>query len=148
VHVTATKVASCRGPVASAGSTVAYVIQLHNDGTTDQADNSGDELVDVLPAELRVTGATASSGTATVTASANRVSWNGTIAAGGSVSITITARINPGTGGRSFSNQASVSYDADGDGVNETTVPSDDPALPGTTDPTSLRRGQRCDGPP
>jgi len=46
------------------------------------------------------------------------VRWNGSIPAGGSVTITIEARVNA-IAGTPISNQASISFDADGNGTNE-----------------------------
>ena len=56
--------------------------------------------------------------------------------AAGTVTITITATINPGFVGTTVSNQGTVSYDADLNGSNETTVQTDNPAAGGTADPT------------
>jgi uncharacterized repeat protein (TIGR01451 family) len=123
-----------------AGGTIFYTIVMANAGPNTQADNPGDELTDDLPAELTPTDATASSGTATT--SANTVRWNGSIPAGGTVTITIEAVIFAGTpAGSTLDNQAAYAYDADGDGTNEAAGMSDDPALGGTADPTSLVLG-------
>ncbi|MBV9494812.1 MAG: M36 family metallopeptidase [Acidobacteria bacterium] len=119
-----------------AGGTVTYTVTLSNSGNAATTDNSGNEMTDVLPATLTLTGATATSGTAAT--SGNTVTWNGGIPAGGSVTITITATINSGTLGNTISNQASVSYDADLNGSNETTIASDDPSVGGASDPTSF----------
>ena len=64
------------------------------------------------------------------------MTWDGAIAAAGSVTITITATIQQGFAGTTVSNQGSVSYDADLNGTNETTVLTDDPAVGGASDPT------------
>jgi fimbrial isopeptide formation D2 family protein len=118
------------------GKTVTYTIVIANHGAGAQADNPGDEFVDVLPAELTLIGATATSGTALATIATRTVTWNGAIPAGGSVTITITANINTATAGTSISNQATVHYDADGNGTNETSLPTDDPSVPGSADAT------------
>ena len=54
------------------------------------------------------------------------------------MTITITATINPGTAGTTVSNQGSVSYDADLNGSNETTIQTDSPAAAGASDPTTF----------
>jgi hypothetical protein len=119
------------------GGTVTYTIVLHNAAATAQADNPGNELVDVLPTSLTLVSANATSGTAVATVGTNTVTWNGTIAAGGTVTITITATVRSDVGiGTSVSNQATISYDADGNGTNETTVMSDNPATGAAGDPT------------
>ncbi len=78
-------------------------------------------MVDVLPSSVTLLGAAASSGTVIAEIVNNRVRWNGSIPAGGSVTITIQACVNAGTAGSPIANQATVSYDADGNGTNEAT---------------------------
>lgn len=121
------------------GGTVAYTVTLTNSGTANQADNPGNEFTDVLPAGLTLVNATATSGTAVPTVGTNTVTWNGALAPlGGSVTITITATVNAGTAGTTISNQGTVAYDADGNGTNEASRLTDDPALGGANDPTSF----------
>ncbi len=132
--VSATKTAS--GSL-TPGGTVVYTVTLTNDGTADQADNPGDEFTDVLPADLTLVSASATSGTAVATLGTNTVTWNGSLAAGGgSVTLTITATVKAGTEGHTISNQGTVSYDSDGDDTNDATAMTDDPAVGGATDPT------------
>ena len=119
------------------GATVTYTIVLANTGNATQADNPGHELVDTLPPELDSITAGASAGVAVVAGST--VTWNGSIASGGSVTITINARVKPAVGpGASVANQATVAFDADVDGVNESATATDDPGLPGALDPTAF----------
>jgi uncharacterized repeat protein (TIGR01451 family) len=82
------------------GGSVTYPVVLSNGGRGPQPDNPGDEFVDVLPSALQLVSASATSGTAVATIVTNTVTWNGSIPAGGSVTITITATISPGTGGQ------------------------------------------------
>jgi len=105
---------------------------LINCGPANQADDPGDEFTDTLPAGLTLTGASATSGTAST--SGNTVTWNGAIPAGGTVTITMTANINAPVG-TVLCNQATVFYDADGDGINDSMRLSDDPDEPGPADP-------------
>ena len=134
VVLSATKTAS--GTFA-AGSTVTYTIVISNTGASASPDNAGNELTDTLPASLTLVSANATSGTATTVG--NTVNWNGGIPAAGSVTITITATINPGVAaGTTISNQGSVSYDADLNGSNETTIQTDSPAAAGASDPTTF----------
>jgi uncharacterized repeat protein (TIGR01451 family) len=121
------------------GGTVTYSIVISNSGTAASPDNAGNELTDTLPASLTLTGATATSGTAA--SAGNTATWNGSVPAAGSVTVTITATINTGTQGTTISNQGSVSYDADLNGTNETTVLTDDPSVGGASDPTSFTVG-------
>jgi uncharacterized repeat protein (TIGR01451 family) len=120
------------------GGAITYRVVLTNAGPGDQGDNSGDELVDVLPAEVTLTGASASSGTAAADLGTNTVTWNGPIPAGGSVTVQISALVGSAPVGTVVSNQGTVAYDGDGNGSNETQVPTDDPGLPGADDPTSF----------
>ncbi len=131
--VTGTKSAS---GTFSQGSTVTYTIVLTNAGAGPQNDNPGNELTDVLPATLTLVSASATSGTALANIGTNTVTWNGAIPAAGSVTITITATVNAGTIGQSISNQGTISYDSDGNGSNDASASTDDPAVAGGADPT------------
>jgi uncharacterized repeat protein (TIGR01451 family) len=120
------------------GSVITYTIVLSNGGGA-QADNPGDEFTDVLPAGLVLVSASANSGTATATLATNTVTWNGAIAAGGSVTLTINAAIDAGVApGTTITNQGTISFDADGNGSNESTAITDDPATQQSPDGTSL----------
>ncbi len=118
------------------GETITYTVDLYNAGPGAQLDNPGDEFSDTLPPQLTLVSAVATSGT--VGTAGNTVTWNGSIPALGSVTLTIEATINPGTGGQLISNQGTIWYDADGDGTNEATALTDDPNPPGTEDPTDF----------
>ncbi len=119
------------------GGTATYTIVLRNNGSTAQADNPGDELTDVLPSSLVLVSASATSGTAVATVATNTVTWNGEIPAGGSVTVTIVATISSSvTVGQTVSNQATAAYDADGNGTNEASAPSDNPSTGAAGDPT------------
>ncbi|WP_313914488.1 proprotein convertase P-domain-containing protein [Tahibacter sp.] len=129
--VTATKTVS--GSQAQ-GRDVSYTIVLTNSGTA-QNDNPGDEFADLLPPQLTLVSATASSGTALANVGTNSVTWNGAIAAGGSVTITIAAQVSISATG-SVSNQGTVNYDGDADGTNESTSLTDDPSVSGAGNAT------------
>jgi uncharacterized repeat protein (TIGR01451 family) len=120
------------------GGTVTYTVTLTNSGGSATADNAGDEFVDVLPPSLGLVSASASQGTAVATLATNTVTWNGTLAAGGSVIVTITATVESGTPGAFVTNQGSIHYDADANGTNESSTTTDDPGLPGLNDPTTF----------
>ncbi len=119
------------------GGQVTYAIVLSNAGPGAQADNPGDELVDVLPAELVLDSAIATSGTTVATVGTNTVTWNGSIPGGGTVTMTIVATVRPTTPlDGSVSNQATIAFDRDGNGTNEASGVSDDPATTAEGDPT------------
>lgn len=119
------------GPL-TPGSTVVYTITIKNDAATDQQNNPGNEFVDVLPTQLTLVSADASSGTASANTGTNTVTWNGSVPGGGeTVTISITATIKAGTEGQTVSNQGTINYDADGNGTNEATTQTDDPNTSG-----------------
>jgi hypothetical protein len=110
---------------------------LINCGPANQADNPGDEFKDTLPTGLTLTGASATSGVAST--SGNMATWNGAIPVGGTVTITMNGMIDPLTAGMTFCNQATIAYDVDGNGTNESIGFSDDPDEPGPADPCCFR---------
>jgi uncharacterized repeat protein (TIGR01451 family) len=115
------------------GSTITYTIVLSNSGSAAQGDNPGNEFTDVLPAQLTLVSATATSGTAVAAVGTNTVTWNGSIPAAGSVTISIQATINNSTpAGTTVTNQGTISFDADGNGTNESSSVTDDPSQPGS----------------
>ncbi|MBV8518369.1 MAG: ExeM/NucH family extracellular endonuclease [Acidobacteria bacterium] len=116
------------------GSALTYTIVLSNSGPSAQFDNPGHELTDVLPAQVHLVSATATSGTPVATVGTNTVTWDGNIPAGGSVTITIHATVDSNVApGTTVSNQASFSYDADGNGTNESSGSSTNGSAAGPT---------------
>jgi uncharacterized repeat protein (TIGR01451 family) len=136
-NVTASK--SVNGAIHGEGSLVTYTIVLTNTGSIAQGDNLGNELTDGLPSSLTLISATATSGTAVASVGANTVTWNGSIAGGGTVTITIQALVKYGTIGSMVSNQATISYDSDANGTNDASRVSDDPSTIAPNDPTSFQ---------
>jgi uncharacterized repeat protein (TIGR01451 family) len=106
------------------GGTVTYTVVLGNDGVGTQFDNAGSEFADVLPAGLTLQSASATSGTTVAAGATNTVTWDGSIPANGSVTISIIATIDAAAG-TSISNQGTFKYDSDGNGTNETTGVTD-----------------------
>ncbi|MGE0641311.1 MAG: proprotein convertase P-domain-containing protein, partial [Thermoanaerobaculia bacterium] len=126
------------------GGTIFYEIILSNAGPGTQFDNPGAEFDDTLPAGLTLVTASATSGTVGV--GGNNVTWDGSIPAAGSVTITIEATIDAGTVGQTIANQGTIQFDADGDGTNESSGVTDDPAVGGATDPTEIVVGENGPG--
>lgn len=120
------------------GRPITYTVVLSNSGPAAKLDNPGDEFQDVLPSSLTLVSASAPSGTANANVGTNTVTWNGSIPAAGSVTITINATINLLTGGTVISNQGTAFFDADGNGTNESSALTDDPGQPGASDPTQF----------
>nr|MDP9122676.1 DUF11 domain-containing protein [Acidobacteriota bacterium] len=131
--VTATK--SVSGNLVPGGQAT-YTVVLTNTGSFTQQDNPGDELVDVLPPSLLLKSAGATTGTASANPATNTVTWNGSIPAGGTVTITIQATIAGDAGGQRISNQATVHYDINGDGGNAGQALSNDPKAGAGSNPT------------
>jgi uncharacterized repeat protein (TIGR01451 family) len=119
------------------GSTVTYTIIGFNALGTTQGDNAGDEFVDVLPVQLQLVSASATSGTAVANIGTNTVTWNGSVPPAGSVTVTITATI-VGAAGSTVTNQGTVNYDLTNDGVNDSQSLTDDPSTVAPFDPTSF----------
>lgn len=117
------------------GGAITYTIVLTNAGNGAQANNAGFEFVDVLPAGLTGGTPTASAGTATNVA--NTINWDGDLAAGASVTITIPATINANASG-TILNQGTINTDLDGNGSNETQRLTDDPNVVGPNQPTGI----------
>jgi uncharacterized repeat protein (TIGR01451 family) len=132
--VTATKAVSA-GPYTPGGA-ITYTITLSNSGNAPALDNPGNEFTDTLPVGLTVGTPVASSGTVSGPG-VNPVTWNGIIAAAGSVTITIPATITPSASG-TLSNQGTASFDANLDGTNESSAQTDDPSTAAPTDPTTI----------
>jgi uncharacterized repeat protein (TIGR01451 family) len=125
------------GPYA-VGGTITYTVTLTNSGSAAQADNAGNEFIDVLPPTLALVSATATSSVAVATVATNTVTWNGGLLPGNSVTITITATILPAAASSTVSNQGTINFDGDGNGSNESSALTDDPAVAGSANPTSI----------
>src|SRR6185369_6371615 len=121
------------------GNTITYTVILSNSGPATQLDNPGNEFTDVLPSGLTLVSANATSGTPVTNVGANTVTWNGSIASGGSVTIQINATINNGQAGQTITNQGVINFDADGNGTNEASTVTDDPSVAGSANPTSFK---------
>jgi uncharacterized repeat protein (TIGR01451 family) len=104
------------------GNPVTYAITITNSGPDTQLDNPGDEFTDTLPSNLTLNGATATSGTTAINAATRTVTWNGSLAAGASTTITVSATLATGAVGTTVSNQAVAHFDQDGNGTNEATT--------------------------
>ncbi|MEO8257469.1 MAG: FG-GAP-like repeat-containing protein [Acidobacteriota bacterium] len=123
----------------TAGETVTYTVVLTNSGPFTQRNNPGNEFIDVLSDKLTLVSASASSGTAVADVGNRTVTWNGSLANGASVTITITATIVSAiAGGTEVSNQGAALFDETGNGTNSGTAMTDDPDVAGANNPTSF----------
>ena len=115
------------------GGDVTYTIVLSNAGPGVLPDGPGDELVDILPATVELTGAAVIEGGGAVAedAAANTVTWNGAIPADDSVTLEIYGTVTQRVG-----NFAVIHFDSNGDGIHDSHRLTDDPAEPGSEDAT------------
>jgi uncharacterized repeat protein (TIGR01451 family) len=116
------------------GGAVTYTLTFSNTSSVTQADNPGDEFSDVLPSSLTIRSVDATAGTTAI--SGNTVTWNGSLAPGGSVVLTIQATVDAGSEGQLVSNQGAFHVDTDGDRINDAPYYTDDPAVPFGAEPT------------
>jgi uncharacterized repeat protein (TIGR01451 family) len=140
-HLTATKTVSGNF---HEGGQITYTIVMTNQGPTRQPDAPGFELVDVLPAGLAinsVSGGGGNGGSVSVNTAARSVTYDGPLAVGDSLTLNITATIQPGTLDMSLANQATLAWDADADGANDAAGVSDDPNAAGSGNPTVITVG-------
>ena len=100
--------------IAVEGGLIIKTVAIRNCGTEVLEDSPGPELEDVLPPQLSLVSATASSGT--VTTAANTVTWDGSISPGETVTLEITAMIAAGTLGSTICNEATLAFEGDGAG--------------------------------
>ena len=134
------------------GGTVFLNVVLTNPTPIDQPDAEGDEFSLPIPAALTplsveatsglaelITGAPASRTprAAAASGSGSRLIWNGALPAGGSVTLTVKARVETLLPD-GLEMQGEISFDTDGDGVNDLSTLTDDPSLPGDEDPSLL----------
>ncbi len=142
LEVTANKtVTDLNGGILLSEETLQYDIVLHDGETFDLPDNAGIELTDSIPADTTyVEGSvSATSGTVEYNGTLNRIEWNGVITTGGQVTVSFQVMVDAGTADDTvISNQGTHSYDSDNNGTNDTTQLTDDPALPGSADPTDI----------
>ncbi len=134
--ITATKTVSV--PSLGVGAAATYTITLNNAGNAATTDNPGDELTDVLPFGVTLVSASATAGTVVANTASNTVTWNGSIPATGSVTITISTIINSAAMGNTVRNQATFAFDSDLNGTNESTGLTDDPTIAGAADATAF----------
>ena len=110
------------------GSTITYKVVISNTGGADQDNNPGNEFEDILPNNVTyVAGsATADSGTISYEAGENKIIWNGNIPSETSRILEFDVLIDNGlTNGTVISNQGTVFWDSDEDGINDATELTD-----------------------
>ncbi len=107
-----------------------YSITISNIGTANQNNNPGSEFEDVIPANTQyVAGsATAGSGTISYDSGTKKIQWDGSIPAQSSVALNFMVTINAGVVNNTLiSNQGTVHWDENEDGINDKNEVTDDP---------------------
>ncbi len=128
------------------GTEVRYEVTIYNDGCADMPDGKGHEFVDELPGGVAATGhGSATSGTLDVVV--DKVVWDGEIPSGGSVTLVYTVTVD-GNPTDEICNQGIAYWDADGDGTNESSERTDNPATPIDDDPTCFIVSEGPKAPP
>jgi fibronectin-binding autotransporter adhesin len=117
------------------GGAVTYTVVLTNSGASAQGDNPGSEFAIDLPVGVTLVSASATSGLTATGTGSNTVAWNGGLGANGGT-VTITIRATVAAAGGPVSAQGFFSFDADANGENETSGPTDDPGTAAVNDPT------------
>ena len=126
------------GGVVRPGDTIRYQVVIWNYGCADLEDNPGHEFTDALPAGITATGQiTETSGKASLAGGV--IVWDGSIPAGGSVTITYRVDIDDDLEiGTQICNQGVVHWDSDGNGSNDEETRTDDPTTDAAGDPTCV----------
>ncbi len=119
------------------GGVLTYTVVLTNTGGVAQADLAGPEFYDALPSTVALLTGSASSGTLTTTAATNQVSWNGSIGAGASVTLTYQAVIMSGGGTAAVANQGTILMNGNLSGANTVTDVTDNPNTVAARDATT-----------
>ena len=91
------------------GGSVSYEILVASARSADLSDEAGHEVIDPIPGEIEALSVVADQGAAAIDADsfgAPTVVWDGALAAGDVVTITIEGKIRPGARGKAVSNQA------------------------------------------
>lgn len=124
---------------------ITYTIVIRNHGLARQPRSNEVVMQDPISDHLGVVSLAATSGGVVQVIQGGHASvvWFGEIRASGEVTITIQARVLPGTPpGTVITNQAVVHYDSDGNLANDSDALSDDPNDgTGRGDPTAFRVG-------
>ena len=124
--------------ILSPGDVIRYTVLIVNSGDTDAFNVI---FTDPIPDDTSYVSnsVSATSGSISFDSAANRVLWTGDVPMGGSVTITFDVVVHLGIPPQTvISNQGIVDYDSNGDGTNDSMLPTDgNTTLPGRQ-PTDL----------
>lgn len=125
-------VTDLNGGQAECGDILKYTVSLINTGDADQSNNPGHEFEDFIPedTEFVTSSETATSGSIQYNSGDNKITWDGTIPAESSVSLSFQVTIDQGlTGGTIISSQGTTNWDSNEDGTNDETELTDNPYI-------------------
>lgn len=118
------------------GDVIRYDVVIVNDGCEELKDGAGHEFTDELPGVLAPTGSMQAT-RGTIAVDGNTIVWDGGLPAGGSVTLTFRVTISDDVeAGTEICNQGTAHWDESGDGVLDSTEPTDDPNTSEDDDPT------------
>jgi len=143
--ITAKKsVQDLNGEPVECGDTLKYTIYIKNDNIASQSNNPGNEFEDIIPVNATYVpgSATIEHGDGTIEYSGGKIIWNGNIPGRYTVLLTFEVTVDQGLkNGTIISNQGTVYWDQNQDGINEVTNLTDDISalLPGDHDPTNVK---------
>ena len=109
-----------------------YSITISNIGTANQNNNPGPEFEDIIPTNTQyVAGsATAGSGAVSYDSGTKKILWDGSISAQSSVALSFEVTINAGVvNNTKISNQGTIHWDENEDGMNDKNELTDDPTV-------------------
>ncbi|MCG8455423.1 MAG: hypothetical protein MI919_04010, partial [Holophagales bacterium] len=119
-------------------SSIHYTVELENRGPHEQRDNPGDELLMRPPPGVHLgRGRLPARGSVVHHVQEGTFGWNGSLPPGERLRVSFVGMILDLEPGLEIRAQGELRYDADGDGINESTGWTDDPTLPGEADPTA-----------
>lgn len=131
-NITARKdVQDLNGEPVECGDTLKYTIYIINDGEVNQNNNPGNEFEDAIPANATYVPGSATATSGAIGYSGEKIIWNGGITAQSSVALTFLVTVNQGLiNDTIISNQGTVYWDSDEDGINDDVKLTDDFAAP------------------
>jgi ELWxxDGT repeat protein len=119
-----------------AGGGVELVLRVEDPHDIEIPDGAGNELELSIPAPLAILEVSSSAGTAVVVG--DTVTWSGSVPEDDALTIVIRLGFPSDLDRPGWIVQGELRLDTNGDGVNDRTVLTDDPAQPGDADPTAV----------
>lgn len=118
------------GGLPESGDILEYKVMITNTGAIPQPNNSEDEFIDILPENTTYVNnsATATNGTINYNNTENKIIWNGEIPKETTINLYFKVKVDSNTqNGTIISNQGTVYWDSNENGINDATELTDDP---------------------